>query len=212
MSVFDDISTQIQRGRVDEVVSLVQKAIDEGNSAQQILDEGLLAGMEIVGEKFKNNEVFVPEVLIAAKALNSGTAVLKEKLIAEDVKPIGKVIIATVEGDLHDIGKNLVKLMMEGVGFEVVDLGADVSAEKIIAAIKEYNPDIVALSALLTTTMAQQGEVIKALVAAGVRDQVKVMVGGAPITEKFAKDIGADRYSVDAAAAAQNAKELVGAA
>ena len=211
MSIFDEISTQVQRGRADEVASLVKQAIDEGSTAQQILDEGLLEGMGVIGEKFKNNEVFVPEVLIAAKALNTGTALLKEKLVAEDVKPIGKVVIATVEGDLHDIGKNLVKLMMEGAGFEVVDLGADVSSDTIIEAINEHNPDIVALSALLTTTMAQQGEVIKALVAAGVRDQVKVMIGGAPITEKFAQEIGADKYTIDAAAAAQAAKDLVGA-
>ena len=211
MSIFDEISQAIQKGKADDVVALVKKATEGGESAQKVLDNGLLAGMGIVGEKFKNNEVFVPEVLIAAKALNAGTDFLKPQLVAEDVKPIGKVVIATVEGDLHDIGKNLVKLMMEGVGFEVLDLGADVTADQIIAAINDINPDIVALSAMLTTTMGQQGEVIKALEAAGVRGKVKVMVGGAPISETFARDIGADKYTIDAAAAAQAAKEMVGA-
>ncbi|MDR2492485.1 MAG: corrinoid protein [Coriobacteriales bacterium] len=211
MSIFDEISELVQKGKVKDIAGAVKGALDGGASAQQILDDGLLAGMAILGEKFKNNEVFVPEVLLAAKALNEGTALLKEKLVAEDVKPLGKVVIGTVEGDLHDIGKNLVKLMMEGIGFEVFDLGADVSADEIVAAVKENNADIVALSALLTTTMGQQGVVVKALEAAGLRDQVKVMVGGAPITEKFCKDIGADCYTVDAAAAAEAAKSLVGA-
>jgi 5-methyltetrahydrofolate--homocysteine methyltransferase len=165
--------------------------------------------MSVLGEKFKNNEVFVPEVLIAARALNKGTETLKAKLVGEDTKPIGKVVLATVSGDLHDIGKNLVKLMLEGAGFEVVDLGTDVPADKVIAAINEQNPDIVALSALLTTTMAAQGEIIKALVDAGVRDKVKVIVGGAPITDAFAKEIGADGYSEDASGAADVAKQLI---
>jgi 5-methyltetrahydrofolate--homocysteine methyltransferase len=209
VSIFDEISEQVQKGRTNEVVSLVKKALDEGNTAQQILDDGLLTGMSVLGEKFKNNEVFVPEVLMAARALNEGTDLLKEKLIAEDVKPLGKVVIGTVEGDLHDIGKNLVKLMLEGVGFEVLDLGVDVTPGAILTAVKEFNPDIIALSALLTTTMGNQGVIIKALVDAGVRDQVKVMVGGAPITDKFAQEVGADAYTIDAASAAETAKLLV---
>lgn len=209
MSVLSEIAELVQKGKAQEVADLVSKALDEGIGAQQILDEGLLKGMGELGVRFKNNEVFVPEVLIAARALNKGTDTLKEKLIDLDVKPVGKVIIATVAGDLHDIGKNLVKLMLEGAGFEVVDLGTDVSADRIVAAVNEHHPDVVALSALLTTTMAAQGSTIKALEEAGVRDKVKVIVGGAPVTEAFAKEIGADGYSDDASGAAETAKSFV---
>ena len=209
MSTLSDIAELVQKGKAQDVADLVSKALDEGIGAQQILDEGLLKGMGELGVKFKNNEVFVPEVLIAARALNKGTDTLKEKLVDLDVKAVGKVIIATVAGDLHDIGKNLVKLMLEGSGFEVIDLGTDVPADKIVAAVNEYNPDVVALSALLTTTMSAQGDVIKALEAAGIRDKVKVIVGGAPITEAFANEIGADGFSEDASGAADAAKSFV---
>ena len=210
MSVLAEIAELVQKGKAQEVSDLVIKALDEGFVAQQILDEGLLKGMGELGVKFKNNEVFVPEVLIAARALNKGTDTLKEKLVDLDVKAVGKVVIATVAGDLHDIGKNLVKLMLEGAGFEVVDLGTDVPADKIVAAVNEHEPDVIALSALLTTTMGAQGEAIKALEEAGIRDKVKVIVGGAPITEAFAKEIGADGYSEDASGAADAAKSFVG--
>ncbi|MDR1027896.1 MAG: corrinoid protein [Clostridiales Family XIII bacterium] len=206
MTIFEELSEAIQEGDAERVAELVGRAIDEGIQAQDILDKGLLDGMNKLGVKFKNNEVFVPEVIIAARALNSGTTLLKAKLVEEGVKPIGKVVIATVAGDLHDIGKNLVKLMFEGAGFAVIDLGVDVSAEKIVDAVKENDPDIVALSALLTTTMIQQGNVITALQEAGIRDKVKVMVGGAPVTEDFANSIGADKYTSDAATAAEEAK------
>jgi len=209
MSVLSDMAELVQKGKAQEVADLVVQALDEGLSAQQILDEGLLKGMGELGVKFKNNEVFVPEVLIAARALNKGTDTLKAKLVDLDVKAVGKVVLATVAGDLHDIGKNLVKLMLEGAGFEVVDLGTDVAADKIVDAVNEYSPDVVALSALLTTTMSAQGDAIKALEAAGIRDKVKVIVGGAPITEAFANEIGADGYSEDASGAAEIAKELV---
>ena len=209
MSVLAEIADLVQKGKAQDVSDLVTKAIDEGIPAQEILDEGLLKGMGELGVKFKNNEVFVPEVLIAARALNKGTETLKARLIDLDVKPVGKVIVATVAGDLHDIGKNLVKLMLEGAGFEVIDLGTDVPAEKIVDAVKEHSPDVVALSALLTTTMSSQGEAIKALTEAGIRDNVKVIVGGAPITEAFAKEIGADGYSEDASGAAEAAKAFV---
>jgi len=209
MSVLSDIAELVQKGKAQEVSDLVVQALDEGIGAQQILDEGLLKGMGELGVKFKNNEVFVPEVLIAARALNKGTDTLKEKLVDLDVKSVGRVVLATVAGDLHDIGKNLVKLMLEGSGFEVIDLGTDVPADKIVEAVNEYNPDVVALSALLTTTMAAQADVIKALEAAGIRDKVKVIVGGAPITEAFAKEIGADGYSEDASGAAEQAKALI---
>jgi len=209
MSTLSDIAELVQKGKAQEVSDLVLQAIDEGIPAQQILDDGLLKGMGELGVKFKNNEVFVPEVLIAARALNKGTETLKAKLIDLDVKSVGKVVLATVAGDLHDIGKNLVKLMLEGTGFEVIDLGTDVPADKIVEAVNEFNPDVVALSALLTTTMAAQGDVIKALEEAGIRDKVKVIVGGAPITDAFAKEIGADGYSEDASGAADIAKALI---
>ena len=209
MSILSEMAELVQKGKAQEVSDLVDKAIDEGISAQQILDEGLLKGMGELGVKFKNNEVFVPEVLIAARALNKGTETMKARLVDLDVTSAGKVVLATVAGDLHDIGKNLVKLMLEGSGFEVIDLGTDVPADKIVAAVNEYNPDVVALSALLTTTMAAQGDVIKALDAAGIRDKVKVIVGGAPITDAFAKEIGADGYSEDASGAAEIAKALI---
>ena len=209
MSTLASIADLVQKGKAQEVSDLVLQALDEGCGAQQILDEGLLKGMGELGVRFKNNEAFVPEVLIAARALNKGTETLKAKLVDLDVKPVGRVLIATVARDLHDIGKNLVKLMMEGTGFEVIDLGTDVPPAKIVEAVNEHNPDVVALSALLTTTMAAQGETIKALVEAGIRDKVKVIIGGAPITESFAKEVGADGYSEDASSAADLAKELI---
>ena len=209
MSVIDNISEALQKGKAKDVAALIEEALNSGVSAQEILDKGLLHGMSLIGIKFKNNEVFVPEVLIAARALNKGTEVLKPKLIEAGVKPIGKVIICTVKGDLHDIGKNLVRMMLEGTGFEVIDLGVDIAEDKIIDAVKEHEPQIVCLSALLTTTMNQQAVVIDALKTAGLRDKVKVMVGGAPVTQSYCDSINADAYSQDAASAAMLAKTFV---
>jgi 5-methyltetrahydrofolate--homocysteine methyltransferase len=209
MTLFEELSDAVYDGNKDVVVTLVKQGLKDGFSAQDILDKGLLDGMTKLGVQFKNNEVFIPEVLVAAHALNSGTDILKERLVEEGLEAIGKVVIATVAGDLHDIGKNLVKLMMEAAGFEIIDLGVDVSPDKIVEAVKEYHPDIVALSALLTTTMEQQGAAIEALKEAGIRESVKVMIGGAPITEAFAEKIGADAFTADAATAAERAKELV---
>ena len=203
-----EISVQLQAGKAKIVKTLVQQAIDEGIPAQQILEEGLLDGMNIIGEKFKNNEVFVPEVLVAARAMNMGAALLKPLLAAEGVKASGRVCIGTVKGDLHDIGKNLVKMMLEGKGMEVIDLGTDVSPEAFVQAAKEQNCQIICCSALLTTTMNVMGEVVKAAEAAGIRDQVKIMVGGAPVTEAFCQQIGADAYTSDAASAADKAVEF----
>ncbi|MDR1573375.1 MAG: corrinoid protein [Clostridiales Family XIII bacterium] len=208
MAILDEISEMVQKGKAKDVVALVNRALDDGLSAQEILDRGLLKGMGELGVRFKNNEVFVPEVLIAARALNQGSAVLKPKLAEEGAKSVGTVVLATVAGDLHDIGKNLVRMMMEGVGLTVIDLGVDVPDDKIVEAVKEHNPNIVALSALLTTTMDQQGSVIKALQTAGLREKVKIMVGGAPITQGFCDTIGADAYSPDASTAAEVAKQL----
>ena len=197
-----DISLKLQAGKAKDVKLLVQQAIDEGIPAQAILEEGLLSGMSIIGEKFKNNEVFVPEVLVAARAMNMGAALLKPLLAAEGVKANGKVCIGTVKGDLHDIGKNLVKMMMEGKGLEVIDLGTDVAPETFVNTAKNENCNIICCSALLTTTMNVMEDVVKAADAAGLREQVKIMVGGAPVTEAFCRQIGADAYTSDAASAA----------
>ena len=203
-----EISLQLQAGKAKIVKQLVQQAIDEGIPAQQILEEGLLAGMNIVGIQFKNNEVFVPEVLVAARAMNQGAALLKPLLMQGDVTSSGKVCIGTVQGDLHDIGKNLVKMMMESKGLEVIDLGTDVAPETYIRTAIEENCQVICCSALLTTTMGIMGDVVKAAEAAGIRDKVKIMVGGAPVTDDFARQIGADAYTPDATSAAEKAVEF----
>ena len=205
MSTLDDISALLQKGRANEVKANVQKALDEGLSAKSILEDGLMAGMTIIGGKFKRNEVYVPEVLIAARAMNAGLEPLKPHLASSGVKAKGVVVIGTVKGDLHDIGKNLVRMMMEGAGLEVHDLGVDVSAEKFAAAAKERDADIVCCSALLTTTMTEMKSVVESVKAAGLRERVRIMVGGAPITDAFRQSIGADIYSADAASAAEAA-------
>ena len=205
MGILNEISANVQIGKSKIVKELVQKAIDEGVNAEEILNDGLLAGMNIIGEKFKNGTAYVPQVLVAARAMNMGVAVLKPHLAASGVKATGKVCIGTVKGDLHDIGKNLVKMMMEGKGLEVVDLGTDVTPEAFVNAAIEQNCDIICCSALLTTTMGVMEEVVKAAEAAGIRDKVKIMIGGAPVTEAFCKQIGADCYTADAASAADAA-------
>ena len=206
MAKFEEISTLLQRGKAKDLAALVTEELAAGVAPKDILTEGLIAGMGIVGTKFKNNEIFVPEVLIAARAMNAALAVLKPALADSGVEPVGTAVICTVKGDLHDIGKNLVKMMIEGTGIRVIDLGVDCSAEKIVEAVKENNADIVCLSALLTTTMMYQKDIIDALKAAGLRDKVKVMVGGAPVTQAFADEIGADAYTPDAASAAEKAR------
>ena len=208
MSILTEISENLQKGKAKIVKELVQKALDEGSNPEQILNEGLLAGMSVVGEKFKNNEVYVPEVLVAARAMNMGAQILKPHLAEAGVQATGKVCIGTVQGDLHDIGKNLVKMMMEGKGLEVVDLGTDVPAETFVKTAIEQNCQVICCSALLTTTMNVMSEVVKAAEAAGIRDRVKIMIGGAPINQEFCDAIGADCYTVDAASAADAAVEL----
>ena len=208
MEILNEISTFLQQGRAPQVKELTQKALDEGISPKQILEEGFLAGMDVIGGKFKRDEVFVPQVLIAARAMNAGVEVLKPYMAEAGVESKGIVILGTVKGDLHDIGKNLVRMMIEGKGFTVIDLGVDVPAEKFVEAVKENDAKIVACSSLLTTTMNEIGTVIKAFEDAGMRDQVKIMVGGAPITQAFADSIGADGYSTDAASAADLALKL----
>ena len=205
MTTLDDISALLQKGRANETRAAVQKAIDEGIGAKDILEKGLMAGMSIIGDKFKVNEIYVPEVLVAARAMKAGIEPLKPLLASSGVKSKGTVVIGTVKGDLHDIGKNLVKMMMEGKGLEVHDLGVDVSSEQFIDAAREHKANIVACSALLTTTMTEMKAVVEALNTAGFRDKLTIMVGGAPITDAFCKSIGADIYSPDAASAADAA-------
>lgn len=205
--ILQDISLHLQEGEAKQVVALVKKALGEGYSAEDILEKGLLDGMGAIGAKFKNNEVYVPEVVVAARAMNQGAEVLKPHL-SSGAGAKGKVILGTVKGDLHDIGKNLVRIMLEGRGLTVIDAGIDVSEEKFVELVKAEKADVLALSALLTTTMVEQATVIEALKNAGLRDSIKVLVGGAPITQDYADKIGADSYAPDAASAAEVAVRL----
>lgn len=198
-----EISVMIQAGRAKAVKTLVQQAIDEGYSVETILKDGLMDGMGVIGIKFKNNEVFVPEVLVAARAMNMGVALLKPLLSEAGVKTKGKVCLGTVKGDLHDIGKNLVKIMLEGKGLEVIDLGVDVPPETFIQTAIEQNCQIIMCSALLTTTMRVMADVVKAAEEAGIRDKVRIMIGGAPVTQSFCDEIGADAYTPDATVASE---------
>lgn len=209
-AVLTEISEALQKGKAKVVKELVEKALADGLSAKDILENGLLSGMDVIAVKFKNNEVYVPEVLIAARAMNTGTALLKPYLQEEGGdKASGKCVIGTVKGDLHDIGKNLVRMMMEGKGIEVVDLGVDVPAEKFLEAYKAENADIVCCSALLTTTMSEMKSVVKIFEENGLRDKVTIMIGGAPVTDSFRQTIGADIYTPDAASAAEAAKKVL---
>ena len=210
MATFQELSEMVQKGQAPKAKEITAALLKEGKKAGDVLNQGLLDGMGKIGVKFKNNEVYIPEVLIAARAMNQSMEVLRPELVKAGVKPIGKILVATVKGDLHDIGKNLVKMMAEGTGIEVVDLGTDCSAEKFLQSFKA-NPDakVIAMSALLTTTMTNMKPVIDAFTDAGVRKNVKFMVGGAPLTDQFAKEIGADGYAPDAASAAEKFKALV---
>jgi 5-methyltetrahydrofolate--homocysteine methyltransferase len=211
MADLQALAEALIRGDRDTVRTQTQQAVDEGVTPKQILDEGLVAGMNVVGARFKANEFYVPEVLIAARAMHAGMDILKPLLAASDVQPAGVVAIGTVKGDLHDIGKNLVAMMLEGAGFEIRDLGVDVAPEKFVEEIQS-GAGVVALSALLTTTMPSMADVINAAKEAGVRDQAKVMIGGAPVTQNYADEIGADGYAPDAASAVDKARELLGVA
>lgn len=206
--ILKEISLQLQAGQAKKVKALVQEAVDQGITPETVLNEGLLPGMDAIGARFKNNEIFVPEVLVAARAMNMGAAVLKPLLANGEANAVGRVCIGTVQGDMHDIGKNLVKMMMEGKGLEVIDLGTNVPAQDFIKAAVEQDCKIICCSALLTTTMEVMAEVVKLAEEAGIRDKVKIMVGGAPVTEEFCASIGADAYTPDAATAAEKAVEL----
>lgn len=202
MTDLNEISRALQAGKAKQVKLLVQQAIDDGLDAQSILEQGLLSGMAVIGEKFKNNEVFVPEVLVAARAMNQGAALLKPILAASGTKAAGRACIGTVRGDLHDIGKNLVRMMLESKGLEVIDLGTDVAPEAFVRTAIDSDCQIICCSALLTTTMPAMREVVEAAENAGIRERVKIMIGGAPVTQAYCDEIGADGYTPDAASAA----------
>lgn len=209
MSVFEEIADNLIKGQAPKVKELVQQAIDSGSLPGDILTNGLIAGMNVIGERFKKNEVYVPQVLIAARAMHAGMDVLKPLLAESGVEPVGKVVIGTVKGDLHDIGKNLVCMMLEGAGFEVIDCGIDCPAEKMVSAAKENNAKLIGMSALLTTTMPAMKDTIAFIEENGLKDQIKTFIGGAPVTQKYADEIGADGYAPDAASAVDVAKALI---
>jgi len=209
MSLLDDLRKSVIDGDMNATQDQVHKALAENIPPEKILADGLISAMSEVGWMFENGEFYVPEMLISARAMKGGLAILRPQLAAANIKAIGKVAIGTVQGDLHDIGKNLVGMMLEGAGFEVIDLGVDVSSEKYISAVMEHHPDLIGLSALLTTTMPRMKDIVLALKAAGLRDKVKVMIGGAPLTQQYATDIGADIYAPDAPSAAQRARQLM---
>jgi len=211
VSVLAELKQSVIDGEAETTEELVQKALGEGLPPEQILKEGLISAMAEVGRLFEEGEFFVPEMLIAARAMKGGLAILRPQLAAANVQAVGKVVIGTVQGDLHDIGKNLVGMMLEGAGFDVIDLGTDVSAQKFVEAVKIHQPQFIGCSALLTTTMPRMKDVIAELERAGLRDQVKVMIGGAPITQQYADDIGADLFAPDAAGAANRARQAVAA-
>jgi 5-methyltetrahydrofolate--homocysteine methyltransferase len=199
----------VMEGDAKEAATQVQSALDAGIAPGEILNKGCIAAMGEVGRLFEEGEMFVPEMLIAARAMQAGMNILKPHLAEGEITSAGKIVIGTVSGDLHDIGKNLVGMMMEGAGFEIVDLGTDVSADAFVGAVKTHNPDLIGMSALLTTTMPSMTATIEALTEAGLRDQVKVLIGGAPVTQTFADEIGADGFAPDASSATRKAKELL---
>ncbi len=209
MALIAEISELLQKGKAKNVKALVQQALDENMDPKEILNDGLLAGMMTIGAKFKNNEVFVPEVLVAARAMNAGLTVLEPKLVEIGNEPVGKAVIGTVQGDLHDIGKNLVVMMLKGAGFEIHDLGVDVAPDAFIDKADEVDADVICMSALLTTTMPRMQDCVDRLKERGLRDKYIVMIGGAPVNDSFAEQIGADYYTPDAASAAETAKEAV---
>ncbi|MCF8106038.1 MAG: corrinoid protein [Desulfohalobiaceae bacterium] len=209
MADMQKISDTLIAGKIEDLKKLVQQAIDEGTGASEILGKALMPGMDVVGERMENGDMFIPEVLMSAKAMSGTLEILKPLLTPEESKSAGKVVIGTVKGDLHDIGKNLVAMMLESAGYEVVNLGVDIAPENFVEAVKKHEAQIVALSALLTTTMPQMQKTIAALKESGLKDQVKIIVGGAPVTEKYAKEIGAEGYAPDAGSASKLVKSLM---
>lgn len=209
MTIFEKIANEVQKGNSETVEALVKEALSPGTPAEKILNEGLVEGMNVVSEKFKNNECFIPEVLVSAKAMNIGLEILKPHLAEANVKSLGKVVVGTIQGDLHDIGKNIVAMLLQGAGFEVVDLGADIPIDRFVEFAKNEEADIVGISALLTTTMTNMKAVIEGLKDAGLRGDVKVLIGGAPVTQAYADQIEADGYAPDAASGVDVARKLM---
>ncbi len=211
MEILEEISSGLQRGEHERVAELVRRALDEGASAASVLDDGLLAGMDVVGRRFRDHEIFLPDVLLAARAMYAGLDLLKPLLTAEEVPHRGTVVLGTVRGDLHDIGKNLVAIMLEGAGFRVVDLGNDVPPERFVEAAERERAAVIGMSALLTTTMPVMREVLALLEERGLAGRVRTIVGGAPVSRAFAEEIGADAYGFDAANAVERVRQLAGA-
>lgn len=209
MQLLQQLSEHLQNGDSKNVAELTQKAITDGLHPKKILDDGLIAGMSVVGEKFREHEIFLPDVLLAAKAMYAGLNLLKPLMIKEDIKTIGKVVIGTVQGDLHDIGKNLVAIMLRGAGFEVIDLGNDVSPQKFVAAAEQEKADVIGMSALLTTTMPAMKSVVDLTKERQLYGKVKIVVGGAPLSNDYAKEIGADAYCFDGMNAVETVKRFV---
>jgi 5-methyltetrahydrofolate--homocysteine methyltransferase len=212
MRILEELAAKLERGEHESVADLVRSAMEQGTPAEAILNDALIAGMNVVGERFRVHEIFLPDVLLAAKAMTAGMELLKPALIRGEVPSRGKVVIGSVHGDLHDIGKNLVGIMLQGAGFEVIDLGNDVPAERFVDAAVERGAPVIGMSALLTTTMTTMGRVVDLVRERGLADRVKVIVGGAPVSAEFASEIGADAYGYDAANAVERVKALVGAA
>ena len=210
--IFEKLSTAILEGDSEKTPKLVERGLKQGHTPKELLDNGLIVGMDEVGARFKRGDMFVPEVLMSADSMAAGMIILRPLLVESGVELLGKIVMGTVKGDLHDIGKNLVSMMCEGSGFEIIDIGFNVEPEKFIQAIKEHQPQIVGMSAMLTTTMRAMGHTIKAISEAGLRDQVKIMVGGAPVDKEFSERIGADGYGSNAPSGSDLAKQLVGAA
>jgi 5-methyltetrahydrofolate--homocysteine methyltransferase len=209
MTIFEKIADSVQKGNSEAVEALVNEALSQETPAEAVMDAGLVEGMNIISEKFKNNECFIPEVLVSAKAMTVGLGILKPLLAEKNVKPLGRAVIGTIQGDLHDIGKNIVSMLLQGAGFEIIDLGADVRADRFVESAKNENVDLIGMSALLTTTMINMKAVIDGLNEAGIRDNVKVIIGGAPVTQDYADQIGADGYAADAATGVDVAKKLL---
>ncbi|MFA9454726.1 MAG: B12-binding domain-containing protein [Candidatus Aminicenantaceae bacterium] len=210
MTIYEQIADEVQKGDAEAAGRMIEQALEKGETAERILYDGLVEGMNVVSEKFKNNECFIPEVLVSARAMNQGLDRLKPLLAAAKVEPRGKIVIGSIQGDLHDIGKNIVGMLLQGAGYEIIDLGADVSVQKFVDAAKEREADVVGMSSLLTTTMVNMQSVISGLEGAGIRPDVKVIIGGAPVTAAFAEQIGADGYAAEAAAAIDLVDGLLG--
>ncbi len=210
MAILENLAAEVIKGDADMAKKLTEEALSQNISAENILNSGLVSGMNVIGERFKNNEIFIPEVLVAARAMKAGMLIIRPLLAEANVDPLGKVIIGTVGGDLHDIGKNIVAMLLEGAGFEVVDLGADVTKEKFLEFAEKENPDVLGMSALLTTTMVFMKDMVQSLEESGLKDKIKVIVGGAPITQSYADEIRADGYAPDAASAVDLVKSVMG--